>query len=549
MAPIDEIQETSTVDVIVVGAGFAGLYAVHRLRGDGFTVQAFESGDGVGGTWYWNRYPGARCDVESIDYQYSFSPELLAEWTWSERYPAQPEILAYLNHVADRFDLRRSYQFGTSVTSAEWDDDTGHWTVQTDGGTRVNARHVVMASGMLSVPNSSPDIPGLETFTGQRLHTATWPAEPVDLSGKRVAVIGTGSTAIQAIPHIAREADHLLVLQRTANYALPAISTPWAKEEADMKRAEFEQRRHYAKHSFLGLASPLNDVSALSVSDEERERTFEEYFGMGGLPMYGVFNDILFNPEANRLAAEFVAARIRSRVNDPNIAEKLVPRGYPFGTKRLCVEDGYYETFNRDNVTLVDVSATPIDEITPSGIRIDGTEHPVDTIVFATGFDALTGAALRIDPRGKDGRKLSDEWADGPVTYLGVAVAGFPNLFMVTGPGNPGALSNAVISIEQNVDWITDALNRMREEDIPVMEATTEAQEQWTAQVADIASASLFPQAKSWYMGANIPGKPKVFSVFLGGVGKYREICDQIAAGGYTGFRRMSANTHLVGAK
>jgi cyclohexanone monooxygenase len=523
-----------TFDAVVVGAGFSGLYAVHRLREDGFTVRAFEKGDGVGGTWYWNRYPGARCDVESLDYQYSFSDELIAEWHWSERYPAQAEILSYLNHVADRFDLRRDIQLQTAVTSAEWDDAAALWTVGTDRGETVTARYLVMASGCLSVAKE-PDIPGVGNFAGLKLHTSAWPHEEPDLAGKRVAVIGTGSSGIQTITALAPVVGELLVLQRTPSFALPAIPTPVSEEEEATRKTEFQRRRAEAKNSFLGLTAPFNDTPAAEASEQERREVFERYFHMGGLPMYLAFNDLLFNPEMNQQVAEFHAEKIREQIEDKAVADLLVPTTYPWGTKRVCVETGYYKTFNRDNVSLIDISATPIEEITATGIRVDGVEHTVDVIVFATGFDALTGAPLKINPTGRGGVRLADRWADGPRTYLGLCVNGFPNMFLVTGPGSPSVFSNMVISIEQHVEWIADAMKALRDRGTPVLEATEAAEEEWTAQLAAIAEATLFPRANSWYMGANVPGKPRSFLAFLG-VGPYRQICDDVAADDYRGF-------------
>lgn len=525
---------SSMYDAVIVGAGFSGLYAIHKLREQGFAVRAYEKGDGIGGTWFWNRYPGARCDVESVDYQYSFDPDLVNEWRWSERYPAQAEILSYINHVADRHDLRRDIQLNTMVSSASWDEAAARWAVTTDGGETIEAQFLILASGSLSLAKE-PDVPGVANFAGQKLHTSAWPHDEPDLAGKRVAVAGTGSSGIQTITAIAPKVEHLLVLQRTASYAIPAIPTPVGEEEEATRRSQFFSRREFAKHSFLGLTAPFNNVPAAQASEQERRETYERYFAMGGLPAYLSFNDLLFDPAMNQTMADFHASKIRDQVQDKAVADLLVPTTYPWGTKRVCVETGYYKTFNRENVELVDISATPIDEINATGIRIGGVQHDVDVIVFATGFDALTGAALRINPTGRDGVRLSERWASGPQTYLGLCVNGFPNMFMVTGPGSPSVFSNMLISIEQHIDWITDAMTAMRSGGTGVLEASAEAEQAWTGQLNAIAEATLCTRANSWYMGANVPGKPRAFLAFLG-VGAYREVCDDVAANEYKGF-------------
>jgi cyclohexanone monooxygenase len=523
-------------DAVVVGAGFAGLYMLHRLRQQGLDVRVFEAGSGVGGTWFLNRYPGARCDVESVDYQYSFSDELLHEWTWSERYPRQDELLAYLNHVADRFELRPDIQLDTRVTRAAFDEATHRWTVETDQGDQVSATYVVMATGCLSAARV-PAFEGLDVFQGEWHHTGAWPDEGVDFSGKRVAVIGTGSSGIQSIPKIAEQADELLVFQRTANYSVPAGNRPLTAQAEKEGVEHFAERRKFIRESFLGLSVPGNGESALEVSPEERQARYEERWQMGGLPMYGAFADLMVDPRANGTAHEFFAAKIREKVTDPETAEKLIPKGYPFGGKRICVDADYFETFNRDNVTLVDVSEQPIQRITPTGIIAGDIEIPLDVIVFATGFDAMTGALLAIDIRGRDGRTLQDKWSEGPRTYLGVATAGFPNLFMVTGPGSPSVFSNMVVSIEQHVDWITDAVARLRKDGAQLMEADRAAEDAWVDHVNAVADSTLLPRANSWYMGANVPGKPRIFMPYLGGVGAYRQKCDEVAAAGYDGFQ------------
>ena len=523
-------------DAVVVGAGFAGLYTLHRLRQQGLSARVFEAGSGVGGTWFHNRYPGARCDVESLDYQFSFSDELLHEWKWSERYPRQDELLAYLNHVADRFELRPEIQLDTRVTRAAFDEATNRWTVETDQGDQVSAAYVVMATGCLSAARV-PAFEGLDTFQGQWHHTGAWPDEGVDFTGKRVAVIGTGSSGIQSIPVIAEQAEELLVLQRTANYSVPAFNRPLTAQAEKEGVEHFAERRKFTQESFLGLSVPGNDKSALEVAPEERQALYEERWQMGGLPMYGAFIDIMVDPRANETAQEFFAAKIREKVTDPDVAEKLIPKGYPFGGKRICVDTGYFETFNRDNVTLGDVNEQPIQRITPTGLLAGDIEYPVDVIVFATGFDAMTGALTAIDIRGRGGRTLQEKWSEGPRTYLGIATAGFPNLFLVTGPGSPSVFSNMVVSIEQHVDWIADAIARLRKDGVQLMEADPAAENAWVDHVNAVAGSTLLPRANSWYMGANVPGKPRIFMPYLGGVGAYRQKCDAVAASGYDGFQ------------
>jgi cyclohexanone monooxygenase len=523
-------------DAVVVGAGFAGLYMLHRLRQQGLSVRVFETGSGVGGTWFWNRYPGARCDVESLDYQYSFSDELLHEWKWSERYPRQNELLAYLDHVADRFALRPDIQLDTRVTRAAFDEETDRWEVETDHGDRLSASYVVMATGCLSAANV-PAFEGLNTFQGDRYHTGAWPHEGVDFTGKRVAVIGTGSSGIQSIPVLAEQAEHLLVFQRTPNYSVPAFNGPLATDTVNEAVEHFAERRKFAQESFTGLSIPDTGKSALEVSSEEREAIYEKRWQLGGLSMYGAFTDIVLDERPNDTAKEFFRAKIQQKVTDPQVAEKLIPKGYPFGGKRICVDTDYFETFNRDNVSLIDVNEEPIRRITPTGILAGDTEHTVDAIVFATGFDAMTGALLAIDIRGRSDRTLREKWSEGPRTYLGLATAGFPNLFMVTGPGSPSVFSNMIVSIEQHVDWIADALARLREDGVRLLEADPVAEDAWVEHVNEIADSTLLPRANSWYLGANVPGKPRIFMPYLAGVGAYRQMCDEVAAKNYDGFR------------
>jgi cyclohexanone monooxygenase len=523
------------LDAVVVGAGFAGMYMLHRLRGLGLSVRVYEAGDGVGGTWYWNRYPGARCDVESMDYSYSFSEELQQEWRWTERYSAQPEILRYANHVADRFDLRRDIQFGTRVTAAIFDEAAARWAIETDRGDRVTARLCIMATGCLS-DAQVPDFPGLASFEGRRYHTGRWPHEGVDFTGRRVGVIGTGSSAIQSIPLIARQAAHVYVFQRTPNYSMPAHNAPLDPDYERRVKAAYAEFRRQARESRVGFVTERSGDSALAVPAEEREREFEKRWSRGGLGFSAAYTDLLTSQEANDTAADFFRAKIRAVVRDPAIADLLCPTSYPLGTKRLCVDTDYYKTFNRDNVTLVDVRARPIEAITPKGVRTGGVEYAVDDLVFATGFDAMTGALLNIDIRGRGGRRLASEWADGPRTYLGLTVEGFPNLFTITGPGSPSVLSNMIVSIEQHVDWIANCVTYLRERGLATIEATAEAQEAWVRHVNEVGHMTLYPRAPSWYTGANIPGKPRVFMPYIGGVGVYRQKCDEIAANNYAGF-------------
>ena len=524
-----------SVDAVIVGAGFAGLYMLHRLRGLGLSVRVFEAGKGVGGTWYWNRYPGARCDVESMDYSYSFSDELQQEWHWTERYASQPEILKYINHVADRFDLRRDITLATRVTSAVFDEATSRWEIRTDGGEQVSARFCIMATGCLSSAQV-PNFKGLETFEGLWYHTGGWPHEGVDFTGQRVGVIGTGSSAIQSIPIIASQAAHLHVFQRTPNFSIPARNAPLDPEYERSVKSNYADFRRQARGSRVGFVVERNDQSALEVPPEVREREYETRWKRGGLGFNATFADLLISKEANDTAAEFFRAKIRAIVHDPAVAETLSPRHYPLGTKRLCVDTNYYDTFNRDNVTLIDVKKTPIEAITPEGLRTRDEAYALDSIVFATGFDAMTGALLRIDIRGRSGQALREKWAEGPRTYLGVAIAGFPNFFTITGPGSPSVLSNMIVSIEQHADWIVDCIAYLRTHERKSIEATVAAENEWVQHVNELGHLTLYPLASSWYMGANIPGKPRIFMPYVGGVGVYRQKCDDVAAKGYDGF-------------
>jgi len=542
------MTDPHTIDVLVVGAGYAGLYLLHRLRAHGLSVRVVEAGDGVGGTWYWNRYPGARCDVESVEYGYSFSAELDSEWSWNERYSTQPQILAYLNRVADRFDLRRDIQLNTRVVAAHYDDAGRSWRVRTepagadsDEHAELVARFCVMATGCLSKPKT-PDIPGVGSFAGPTYSTSRWPHEGVDFTGQRVGIIGTGSSGVQSIPVIAEQAARLHVFQRTANYVVPAHNRELTN--ADQGPEELAERRSSALNTRSGLAfdgGELNERAATEVSEEEREREFERLWRKGGLTMQLAFTDLGAEGPANEAAAEFVHRKIQEKVRDPKVAEMLIPRDHPFGAKRLCVDIGYYETFNRDNVTLVNLRETPIDEVVPTGVRTTAEHIELDALVLATGFDAMTGALTAIDIRGSGGARLRQQWANGPSTYLGLAVAGFPNLFTITGPGSPSVLSNMRLSIEQHVDWITDCIRYLDEHDIASIEATEAAQDSWVAHVAEVAEPTVVAHANNWYVGSNVPGKPRVFMPYIGGVPVYRETCEQVAKDGYQGFVLTSA--------
>ena len=528
--------EGRELDVVIVGAGFSGLYMLHRLRGLGLAAVVLEAGPSVGGTWYWNRYPGARVDVESQEYCYTFSPELDAEWRWSERYAAQPELLAYLNHVADRFDLRGDIRLETRVAGAAWDEDRRLWTITTDAGEEIAARYCVMATGCLSAPKGEVELPGAADFQGRSWHTARWPEGGVDFTGQRVAVIGTGSSAIQAIPVIARQAAHVTVFQRTPNFSVPAHNGPLDQAIAADWAANRAQYRREARETGFGVRGlPTGEGSALAVTPEARQAAFEARWRYGGFAVLGAFEDLLLDREANATIAEFVRGKIRETVKDPATAGKLAPTSYPLGAKRMCVDTGYYAAFNRDNVALVDLRQEPIERVTATGVRTAGADYPVDAIVYAIGFDAMTGALDRIDIRGRGGMRLKDAWAAGPRTYLGLMVAGFPNLFLVTGPGSPSVLCNMSVAIEQHVEWIAGCIAWMGERQARAIEAGEAAQEAWVAHVNDVANTTIFPLADSWYVGANVPGKPRVFMPYIGGFPTYRAKCDEVAAAGYEG--------------
>ncbi|MEO7571356.1 MAG: NAD(P)/FAD-dependent oxidoreductase [Acidimicrobiales bacterium] len=523
------------VDVVVVGAGFAGLYMLHKLRGLGRSVQVFEAGDGVGGTWYWNRYPGARCDIESMEYSYGFDEELQQEWEWTERYAPQAEILAYANHVADRYALREAIQLETRVVGATFDEASSTWRVRTDRNDVVDARFLVMATGCLSSANM-PDIAGADSFESPSYHTSRWPHEQVDLTGQRVGVIGTGSSAIQSIPVMAREAAELTVFQRTASFTVPAWNQPLdpvGVKETKATYADFRAANRQMPSAF-GASMERNDRSALEVDDEERLDEFERRWEQGGLGFLGAYNDLLLDKGANDLAAEFVRGKLAEIVEDPEMVRKLTP-DQVVGCKRLCVDTGYWATFNEDHVHLVDLRETPIEEITPTGIRTTAGHHELDVLVYATGFDAMTGALLRMDIRGRGDRTLQESWAAGPRTYLGLSVEGFPNLFTITGPGSPSVLTNMLVSIQHHVEWISDCIAHLYGHGQTTIEATSQAQDDWVDFVNTVAGFTLFPTCNSWYLGANVPGKTRVFMP-LPGFPTYVEQCERVVDDGYAGF-------------
>ncbi len=542
-------QSVNDVDVVVVGAGFAGMYMLHRLRELGLSAVVIEAGTDVGGTWYWNRYPGARCDVPSMEYSYSFSEELQQEWQWTELMSAQPEILEYARHVADRFDLRRDILFETKVIAADFDEDDNRWTVTTDTGQCHRARWCIMATGCLSVPNV-PNLPGLERFEGELYHTGDWPKVEPNLTAKRVGIIGTGSSGVQAIPVLAQRAGHLTVFQRSPVYTIPANNKPLRPETAEAFKERYGEIRQRQRVSVTGILGPtaLREPrpkpadgapraarpGLLDLTPEERQAVFDEH----GHGAFQRFADVYRDPAANAIACELFRQQIRKLVHDPLVAEALEPRDYPLACKRQVIDTGYYETFNRDNVTLVDLRRQPLLEITAQGVRVDGEDIELDVLVLATGFDAMTGALERIDIRGRDGVLLRDRWVGGPRTYLGLQVEGFPNLFTITGPGSPSVLSNVIVAIEQHVEWIADCLGHLMEHGRATIEPTEGAVEQWVAHVNEVAEGTMYvaPDCNSWYLGSNIEGKARVFMPYVGGLGRYRQRCDEIAANGYEGF-------------
>jgi cyclohexanone monooxygenase len=530
-------SEPTEFDAVIVGAGVGGLYAIYRLRKLGLKVRAYEAGSGVGGTWFWNRYPGCRCDIESLEYSYSFSDELQQQWQWPERYGTQPEILRYLNHVADRFDLRRDVQLGTRITSADFNGKTNLWTLKTHDGDTATAPFCIMATGNLSTPRT-PDIPGLSSFKGKWYHTGLWPHAGVDFTGQRVGVIGTGSSGVQMIPHIARQAKHLYVFQRTANFSLPARNAPLDPERERKHKAEYPERRRAAYDTPFGIAGyPPPLKSALEATREELTRTYAAKWEEGGsISFLYAFSDLLVNKASNDTASEFVRDRIRATVKDPHTAELLCPSDHPMGTKRLILDTDYYETYNRDNVTLVDIKGAPIKQITSNGLSTPNAEYALDAIAFATGFDAMTGAMKEIAIRTDTGMTIKQKWANGPRTYLGIMMAGLPNLFMITGPQSPGVKSQMILSCEQHVNWIADCLTYLRDRGYRRIEPEGAAEDAWVEHTNEVASGTLYPLANSWYVGANIPGKPRVFMPYVGGFAGYKRKCDAVAASDYDGF-------------
>ena len=530
------MSDAVDVDAVVVGAGFAGLYLLHRLRESGFSARVFEAGGDVGGTWYWNRYPGARCDIESMQYSYQFSEELQQDWRWSERYASQPELLAYIEHVTERFGLRPHITFNTRVDGATFDDANHCWTIETSSGEKVRARFLLLGVGVLSTTHT-PDFPEIDRFDGTVYHTGRWPHEEVDFAGRRVGVIGTGSSAIQAIPLIAEQADHLYVFQRTANYVVPSRNHRLGADEVDAIKSDYPAFRAKAKERPSAFLFPFNPGSALDVSDEERFERFERQWEIGGLPFLGAFGDILLDQRANELVIDYWKGKVREIVDDPATAELLIPKGDIFGGKRLCSGTDYFETYNRRNVTLVDASETGIERFVPSGVEAAGTSFELDAVVFATGFDALTGSVVAMDISGPDGSTIKQRWADGPDNYLGMAVNGFPNLFNTQGPGSPGVFATMVTGIEHQSDWIVDCMEWMRRHELTRVEADAAAQSDWVQVVQEAAELSLRPKADSWYTGANIAGKAQVFMPYIGGFPTYVNRCSQVADSDYEGFR------------
>ncbi|MDH3742086.1 MAG: NAD(P)/FAD-dependent oxidoreductase [Hyphomicrobiales bacterium] len=534
-------KSASRFDALIIGAGFAGLYQLHSLRDKlGLSSVVLEAGDGIGGTWYWNRYPGARCDSESHVYAYYFSDELLTEWEWTERYPAQPEIVRYLEFVANKLDLKRDIRLGTRVVSAHYLEDENRWIVTTEGGTRFEATYLIAATGCLSAANI-PAIPGLESFDGEWYHTGQWPHEEVEFRGKAVGQIGTGSTGIQAAPVIAQTAKHLTVFQRTPNFSVPAHNRPLSADFKQYVRESRAEIRKLIRSTTNAHAFKISDRKVFDVSAQEREAIYEAAWEKGGLEFRACFQDLMIDKAANDTAADFLKNKIRKIVKDPETAATLTKIDHPYGTKRPPIDTDYFETFNRENVSLIDVRANPITRITPRGIETTDAAYEFDIIVFATGFDAITGPLLKMDIRGRDGLSIHKAWETGPWTYLGLQIPGFPNLFTITGPGSPSVLTNMPVAIEQHVDWITDCIADMRNNDLARIEPTAAAADAWGEYVNETASATLMPQAgHSWYHGANIPGKPLKFMPYVGGMAHYRTICDDAASRGYEGFTRQA---------
>ena len=527
------------VDAIVVGAGFSGLYMLHRLRQSGFTARGLDAASGVGGTWYWNRYPGARCDIESMQYSYQFSEDLQQEWRWPERYGSQPQILEYIEHVADRFDLKRDITFNVRVEAATFDEATHEWTVTTrsnDGEVQTwRSRYFIMSVGCLS-STIKPMFEGEKDYTGPVYHTGLWPHEKVDFTGKRVGIIGTGSSAIQAIPLIAEEAEQLFVFQRTPNYVVPSQNRVLSDEEVKSIKDEYPAFRARAKTTLSAFNFPRYAENAVDASPEALRERFEKQWLEGGLPFLGAFQDLLTSEKANQLVTEFWRSKVREIISDPVLAEKLIPKDDIFGCKRLCSGTGYYEAFNRDNVTLIDVSNIGIERLTPAGLRAEGTEYELDAIIYATGFDAMTGSVTRINIQGTDGQTIQDKWKNGPDNFLGMTINGFPNMFNMVGPGSPSVLATMVTCAEQHGDWIGDLLDWMREQDLTRFEVKRDAELGWVDRVQNAADGSLRSACNSWYVGSNVEGKARVFSPWIGGWPDYIETCDAEVASGYKSF-------------
>jgi cyclohexanone monooxygenase len=531
----------SHADIVVIGAGFGGIYAHYRFRQLGLSVFGFEQGTDVGGTWYWNRYPGARCDVESVDYTYTFSRELLEEWQWSERFSTQPEILEYARYVTDKFDLRRDIRFETKIVSAIYDEAANQWTVGTDKGDAITCRYLVTTVGCLSVPKD-PDFEGLDSFRGEWVQTGAWPKQGVDWAGKNVLVIGTGSSAIQTIPEVAKTAGHLTVFQRTANYSVPAYNGPLPEHRRKEVFADYPAYLAMLKKTRGGQTFELQtDSMAADFTPEQQQQRLEQAWQLGRWNIQGCFRDITLSEETNQLASQFIHAKIRETVKDPATAEKLIPKGYPMGTKRLCLDSDYYETFNRDNVALVDINEEPILHLTEAGLQTGAQEYPADLIIFAIGFDAMTGPLTNLGIVGRGGVSLEQAWADGVESYLGLAVPGFPNLFTVNGPSSPSVLTNMILSLEQHVDWIADCIAHMQESGTDSIEARQDATHEWAEHTAMVANRTLFPKANSWYMGANVEGKPRMFLAYIGGFDNYIARCDAVAADSYDGFAQSTS--------
>ncbi len=528
--------DAQPIDALIVGAGFAGMYMLHKLRGLGISAKVVEAGSGVGGTWYWNRYPGARVDIQSLEYSFGFDERLESDWRWSERYAPQAELLRYAEHVADRFDLKRDIHFNTRVTAAHWDDAAQMWRVETDKGARTDCRHLILATGCLSIP-TDVTFPGLDTFQGPIYRTSRWPHEGVDFSGQRVGIIGTGSSAIQSIPVVAAEAAHLTVFQRTPNYSMPAHNGPIPQADFEAWSKNPRAYRAASKDTGGGFQNEANTTTlATETAPGEVRAELERRWAWGGFRILGAFADTAIDPAANRIVQDFIAEKIRAQVADPAVADLLTPKDHPFGTKRPCVDTGYYATFNRLNVELVDLRATPLRAFNAQGIATNARQYDFDAVVLATGFDAMTGAIDRIDLRGVGGQRIKDHWAEGPRTYLGLMVAGFPNMFTITGPGSPSVLTNMINSIEQHVEWIADCLASLSRRQQTSIEASAEAEAAWCRHVAEAVTPTLLPQANSWYMGANVPGKPRMFMPYAGGLHRYTEICRQVATKDYEGF-------------